>query len=70
MWIEPRSQDVIRTWAERATAVNRAGKQTPLAVTRFCQMHSIVLDLFEPRRTGQAILRALTMIESAKGIAP
>jgi hypothetical protein len=57
-------------WAERAMQTNRAGKQTPIAVAHFCQRHAITLDLFEPRITGQAILRALVMIDNAKGSAP
>jgi hypothetical protein len=39
-------------------------------VAHFCQRHSIVLDLFEPRRTGQAIITRLKAIEAAKQHAP
>jgi hypothetical protein len=69
-WVRERSLIVVRAWAERAVQTNRASKQTPLAVARFCQEHGIVLDLFEPRRTGQAILNALTMIDNAKDTDP
>jgi hypothetical protein len=69
-WAAARSIDVVRAWAERAIQTDRAGKQTPVAVAQFCHQHAIALDLFEPRLTGQAILRALAMIDNTKGNAP
>jgi hypothetical protein len=69
-WAAAQLADAIRAWAERAIQTNRAGKQTLVAVAHFCQRHAITLDLFEPRLTGQAILRAFVMIDNVKGSAP
>jgi hypothetical protein len=60
----------VRDWARHAATGRAEGQQIPADVARFCLRHVIPLDSFDLRRTGSAVLRALSAAEAAMRHAP
>jgi hypothetical protein len=69
-WLNDAIRAAVRRWAEVAVATNRAPSTQPNALALFCMKHAIVLDPFEPARTGRAILRVLALLDSMREDAP